>query len=72
MGALGNYVFGLRTGNVTEGFVVMASVNGKPSEQEIEYCPFCGTRLEEVNAMIIQKFTKPRLRRRKTKYDYQQ
>lgn len=76
MAALGKYIFGVRAAALPEqpegrleGFVIMASVDGRTQEQEIEYCPFCGTRIEEVNAIVIDKFTRPR-RRRKTKYDY--
>lgn len=77
MAALGKYIFGVRAAATAavqypklEGFIVMVLIDGKGQEQEIEYCPFCGTRIEEVNAMVIDKFTRPRLRKRKTKYDY--
>lgn len=68
LGALGVFIFGVGADNKLCGFVVIAHVEGHAHEQEIDYCPFCGTRIEEVNALVVERFMKPRLRRRKTKY----
>ena len=61
MGALGNYIFGS-----PEGFVLIIlspDIKREESEIDIEYCPFCGTRLDEVPQIQIEKFTRPRRRR---------
>jgi hypothetical protein len=59
--ALGNWVFGTHEGF----FVTVASQDkDKDSDEPIDYCPFCGTRLEEVGPMLIEKFMRPRKRRR--------
>lgn len=60
---LGVFIFGApdRDG----GFYLMASSTDGPTEVTIEYCPFCGTRLEEVPSVIVEKFMRPR-RKRKT------
>lgn len=78
LGALGNYIFGSTTGTgKLEGFVLTAAVKNADTDSkfktkkhtiDIEYCPFCGTRIEEVNALIVERFMRPR-RRRRTKYD---
>ncbi len=55
----------------TDGFYVEAVVTGEIIESpefpefDIDYCPFCGTRLEEVGG--IEKYLKPKKRRRETK-----
>lgn len=59
LNALGNYIFGS-----PEGFYIVACQDGKEIEVSIEYCSFCGTRLEEVPTVIVEKFTRPRRRRR--------
>ena len=61
--ALGHTIFGApdRGG----GFYIVAFLEENPIEIDIAYCPFCGTRLEEVPAVIVEKFMRPR-RRRKT------
>lgn len=63
LGSLGNYVFGApdRDG----GFYLMASLGNHPTEVNIEYCPFCGTRLEEVPSVVVERFMRAR-RKRKT------
>jgi hypothetical protein len=77
--ALGNYIFGSNTDDgKLEGFVLFAATK-HPNQYskyklkkriiEIEYCPFCGTRIEEIqNVVILDRFMRPR-RRRRTKYD---
>lgn len=57
--ALGVWIFGFKDGQV--GFYVETS---EGVEVNIEYCPFCGTRLEEIEAVILEKFTRPRRKRR--------
>ncbi len=61
--ALGNFIFGApdREG----GFYVTATDSTGPTEVAIEYCPFCGTRLEEVPQVVVEKFMRPRRSRRK-------
>jgi hypothetical protein len=61
--SLGNFIFGApdRDG----GFYLMAVTAEGPTEVNIDYCPFCGTRLEEVPSVIVERFMRPR-RRRKT------
>jgi len=74
LGALGVWVFGS-----PEGFYIVASAALVPTEHPVEdatpaaaevsvdYCPFCGTRLEEVGAVALEKYLRPRKRRRATK-----
>ena len=61
--ALGNFIFGApdREG----GFYMMALVSDAPTEVSIEYCPYCGTRLEEVPSVVVERFMRPR-RKKKT------
>lgn len=76
--ALGHYIFGSTTDTgKLEGFVFTAAIlNPDPHSKfktkkrtiDIEYCPFCGTRIEEVSSIVVDRFTRPR-RRRRTKYD---
>jgi hypothetical protein len=67
MEALGHYIFGS-----PEGFVLTVAKRPEvPTQEEIadidiEYCPFCGTRLDEVPQIQLEKFTKPRRRRAMT------
>ncbi len=83
LNALGTYIFGARDGEgETLGFVVHAAIPSpkkrtpsKPAmfvkrTYEIEYCPFCGTRIEEVNAQVVARYTRPRKAKRKSKYGY--
>lgn len=58
LGALGNYVFGSN-----DGFFMIVASKDKESEIQLDYCPFCGTRLEEVGSVVVEKFTRPRRRR---------
>lgn len=58
--ALGNWLFGS-----AEGFFLQAASDSKEVEVTIDYCPFCGTRLEEVPAVVVEKFTNPRRRSRR-------
>lgn len=78
--ALGRYIYGCTTDTGRlEGFVLSVAVRQtsrlskfklKKHSIEIEYCPFCGTRIEEIqNVLIVERFTRPR-RRRRTKYDF--
>jgi hypothetical protein len=64
MAALGQFIFGGH-----EGFILVVPEEQKQSsdaatEVGIEYCPFCGTRLEEVPQAQIEKFMRPRRRKR--------
>lgn len=81
--ALGNFIFGARssTRGEVEGFVIHAAIPapGSTAKQklykkrafDIEYCPFCGTRIEEVNAQVVARYTRPRKAlKRKSKYGY--
>jgi hypothetical protein len=58
MAALGSYIFGSQ-----EGFILLVPSGAPPHEEveiDIDYCPFCGTRLEEVPQIQVDKFTRPR------------
>lgn len=67
MAALGKFVFGDIEDNRPQGFVLMASVDlqgrRKRTAIEIEYCPFCGTQIQQVNDLIVERFMRPRRRR---------
>lgn len=63
MAALGRFVFGDIEDNRPQGFVLMAAVNKKRVAIEIEYCPFCGTQIQQVNDMLVEPFMRPRRRR---------
>lgn len=61
MGALGHYIFGS-----LEGFILVIrseDIKREEIEVDIEYCPFCGTRLDEVPQIQIEKLTRPRRRK---------
>ena len=61
MSALGQYIFGAQ-----EGFVLIIrsdDVKRDDTEIDIDYCPFCGTRLDEVPQIQIDKFTRPKKKR---------
>lgn len=58
--ALGNYAFGS-----PDGYYLVVLQNGRELEPLIGYCPFCGTRLEEVPQVVLEKFTRPRRRKRR-------
>lgn len=55
MAILGKHIFGS-----PEGFVLVVHSNTEQDEIDIDYCPFCGTRLEEVPQIQVEKLTKPR------------
>ena len=66
LGALGVFIFGISNEGDLGGFVLVYGVGetGAPRQEvDIEYCPFCGTRLEEINAAVVKRFTEPRDRR---------
>lgn len=60
--SLGNFIFGApdRDG----GFYVTITSPDGPSEVTIEYCPYCGTRLEEVPSVVVERFMRPRRKKR--------
>lgn len=60
--ALGNFIFGSPE---RDGFYITVMSSDSPTEEVIEYCPYCGTRLEEVPSVVVEKFMRPR-RKRKT------
>lgn len=60
MTALGVWVFGSNDGF----YLVVTTSEEKDAEVVVDYCPFCGTRLEEVGAVAIEKYLRPRKRRR--------
>jgi hypothetical protein len=48
-----------------EGFYQKIYVDGEGVvDKLIEYCPFCGTRLSEVGCTVLERYMKPRKRRR--------
>lgn len=53
--ALGSFIFGSST---QEGFFMIVAVGNKAKEININYCPFCGTRLEEVPSVLVNRFMK--------------
>ena len=60
LGALGNWIFGS-----SEGFIIsVVTASDRDAEIDIDYCPFCGTRLEEVGAVVVEKYTRPRKRKK--------
>ena len=64
LAALGEWIFGSR-----EGYFVQVVADAKNEESEerqvaIKYCPFCGTHLESVSPLALEKFMRPRRRRR--------
>lgn len=64
MRALGSFVFGaLSEDKRPDGFVVSVLVDGKAQDIEITYCPFCGTQIQQVNDLILEKFMRPRRRK---------
>lgn len=58
--ALGVWVFGSPDGF----YLVTLTAHDKDTEVNVDYCPFCGTRLEEVGAVAVEKYLRPRKRRR--------
>ena len=58
--ALVSYIFGS-----SEGWYMTVVSDSAELERNIDYCPFCGTRLEGVPTAVSDKFTRPR-RRKKT------
>lgn len=63
LNALGNFIFGYQD---RDGFyITVMSSSDSPTEEPIEYCPYCGTRLEEVPSVVVERFMRPR-RKRKT------
>lgn len=66
IGALGEFVFGALTKDKLprpDGFFMLVYVDGKAQEIEIEYCPFCGTQIQQVNDIVVERFMRPRRRR---------
>lgn len=60
--SLGNFIFGAP--DKEGGFYVVAISLGDPIEVNIEYCPYCGTRLEEVPSVVVERFMRPKRRNR--------
>lgn len=68
--ALGHWIFGSVEGFYIERKKLITTEEEQlleDAEINVDYCPFCGTRLEEVGSMAIEKYTRPRKRRRATK-----
>lgn len=59
--ALGVWIFGYSD---KPGFFIVAATETVDLEVAVDYCPFCGTRLDEVGRVIIEKFTRQKKRRR--------
>lgn len=62
LSVLGKFIFGAP--DKDGGFYVLVESPEGPTELTIDYCPFCGTRLEEVPSVIIERFMRPRRKRR--------
>lgn len=60
--ALGNFIFGAPDRN--GGFYIAVLSSNAPIETNIEYCPYCGTRLEEVPSIVVERFMRPRRHKR--------
>lgn len=60
--ALGHFIFGAPD-NEGGFYMVVVGSNG-PTEENIDYCPFCGTRIEEVPAVVVDRFMRPRRKKR--------
>lgn len=63
MKALGVFIFGTSSEGTLGGFMLRYSQKQEEgvytsNHAEIRYCPFCGTRLEEINATVLRKFVK--------------
>lgn len=56
--SLGNFIFG--ASGKEGGFYLVVLASDVITEVSITYCPFCGTRLEEVPSIIVEKFMRPR------------
>ena len=52
MKALGRFMFGVSNSTFT---LEVATPRGRETAM-VEYCPFCGTRLEEIGPGLLQKF----------------
>jgi hypothetical protein len=56
--ALGNWIFGLQPPK--EGFVVvLATPSGLRQAVQIDYCPFCGTRIDKNDMLLLEKWVLP-------------
>lgn len=53
--ALGNYMFGVLKGHDAQFTLEVVTAKGATTAI-IEYCPFCGTRLEEIGPSLLEKF----------------
>ncbi len=53
--ALGNYIFGILDQDKTKFTLEVITKEGARTAI-IEYCPFCGTRLEEIGPNLLHKF----------------
>jgi len=53
--ALGSYVFGMLKDNRAQFTLEVITPKGADTAI-IEYCPFCGTRLEEIGPALLEKF----------------
>lgn len=62
LNSLGKHIFGAP--DKEGGFYILTSTPEGPTELTIDYCPFCGTRLEEVPSVVIERFMRPRRKRR--------
>lgn len=55
LSALGRYIFGATNGRADLVTLEVITPEGHDTAI-IEYCPFCGTRLEEVGPGLLEKF----------------
>lgn len=53
--ALGNYVFGMLKDRQAQ-FTLEVLTPAGHATAVIEYCPFCGTRLDEIGPGLLEKF----------------
>lgn len=63
LNALGKFIFGAPDRD-DGGFYMTVVLDDVPTEINIDYCPYCGTRLEEVPTVVVERFVRPRKRKK--------
>jgi hypothetical protein len=56
--ALGNWIFGLHPPK--EGFIlILTPPGGQRQAVQIDYCPFCGTRIDKSDMLLLERWVLP-------------